>query len=128
MPKRRRTKMEQEVDRELEAETKEELLAEFDQSQALHVPARKTENTLISIRLPKTMIKGLRDVAIQKGDIGYQQLIKIFIADGLSKSETITVSCIPKAFFLTSADTQGSSLIRPLQTLPSVSGDRPKAA
>lgn len=92
MPKRRRTKIEQEVDRELEAETKEELVAEFDQSQALHVPAKKSVSKLISIRLPVFMMKELRDLAVTRGDIGYQQLIKIFIADGLLKSKRETTS------------------------------------
>ena len=85
MPKRKRTKMEQDVDRELERETKEELLAEFNESQALHVPARKSENKLISIRLPMRMIEQLREIAVKKGDVGYQQMIKIFIADGLAR-------------------------------------------
>ena len=85
MVKRIRSKIEKEVDAEFEAKTKEELLAEFDHSQTLHVPARKSENKLISIRLPLSMINGLRDIAIKKGDIGYQQMIKIFIADGLTR-------------------------------------------
>ena len=85
MSKRRRSKIEKEVDAELEAKSKKELLADFDQSQTLHIPAKKSENILISIRLPAVMINQLRNVAIQKGDIGYQQLIKIFIADGLAR-------------------------------------------
>lgn len=92
MPKRIRSKIEKQVDAELEAKTKEELLAEFDQSQALHVPAKKRESKLISIRLPMTMIEGLRDLAIKKGDVGYQQLIKIFISEGLLRSQYETSS------------------------------------
>ena len=92
MPKRKRTKIEQEVDRELEQETKEKVLAEFDQSQALYVPAKKRKSKLISIRLPMIMMKELRDLAIKKGDIGYQQLIKIFISEGLLRSQFETSS------------------------------------
>ena len=128
MPKRKRTKLEQDVDRELERETKEELLAEFDQSQALHVPARKSENKLISIRLPIAMIKGLRDVAIKRGDIGYQQLMKIFIADGLSKSGTVTVTNTLMPVPPVTINTQSSSLVRYLQAPSSISGDYPMVA
>ncbi|OGW86954.1 MAG: hypothetical protein A3C35_00220 [Omnitrophica bacterium RIFCSPHIGHO2_02_FULL_46_11] len=85
MTKRIRSKIEKEVDAELEAKTKDELLADFDESQALHVPAKKSESKLISIRLPMSMIEQLRNVAIKKGDVGYQQMIKIFIADGLTR-------------------------------------------
>lgn len=87
MAKRTRSKIEKEVDAELEAKTKEELLAEFDQSQALHVPARKRESKLISIRLPMNLLNRLRDIAIRKGDIGYQQLIKTYLAESLEREE-----------------------------------------
>lgn len=92
MAKRIRSKIEKAVDAEFEAKTKEELLADFDQSQALHVPAKKRESKLISIRLPMSMMKELRDLAIKKGDVGYQQLIKIFISEGLSRSPLETSS------------------------------------
>ena len=82
--KKKRTQIDEDVDRELIAKGPE-AIRDFDESQALHVPARKSENKLISIRLPLSMINGLRDVAIKKGDIGYQQMIKIFIADGLTR-------------------------------------------
>jgi hypothetical protein len=49
------------------------------------------------------MIKNLRNVAIKKGDIGYQQLIKIYIADGLLRSQFENSSfasvCWPQARF-----------------------------
>ena len=128
MPKRKRTKMEQDVDRELERETKEELLAEFDESQALHVPAKKTENKLISIRLPSVMIQGLRNIAIERGDIGYQQLIKIFIADGLSRSGMNLTSHILEASTAATMGTRESLLNRPLQTPSSISGPNPGMA
>ncbi len=85
--KKKKTKEEinQEVDAEFESMTKEEAISAFDESQALHVPAKKLQSRLISIRLPTGMLDGLRDVAVKKGNIGYQQIIKIFIADGLAR-------------------------------------------
>lgn len=38
-----------------------------------------------SIRLPKEMVVKLRKIAIKKGDIGYQTLIKIWIAERLEE-------------------------------------------
>ena|SRR3990167_3723030 len=128
MPKRIRSKIEKEVDAELEAKTKDELLAEFAQSQSLHAPAKKSENKLISIRLPMAMIKGLRDIAIERGDIGYQQLIKVFIADGLSRSGANVTSHILEASTATTMDTREALLNRPLQTPSSVSGPHPGMA
>lgn len=87
MSKRIRNKIEKEVDAEYLAKSKEQLKTEFDESQALHVPAQKTESKLISIRLPLSMIHELKKIVHQRGDMGYQQLIKIFIAEGLSKAQ-----------------------------------------
>ena len=84
--RRKNEKLSRKVDAEFEAMSKEEAEKEFDKSQTFFVPARKPQSQLISIRLPIDMIDALRDAAIQKGDIGYQQMIKIFIADGLAKS------------------------------------------
>lgn len=86
---RKKTKKEidREVDVEFEAKTKDELLAEFAGSQVLHVPAKKGESKLISIRLPMALLKRLRDIAIKKGDIGYQQLIKTYLAEALDREE-----------------------------------------
>ncbi|MBI4397700.1 MAG: hypothetical protein HY586_01070 [Candidatus Omnitrophica bacterium] len=58
---------------------------DYDWKQAAYVTPKKMEHRLISIRLPVTMINQLRYVALAKGDIGYQQVIKTFIADGLQK-------------------------------------------
>jgi UDP-glucuronate decarboxylase len=44
----------------------------------------KDENKLISIRIPEGVIEKLRGVAGKKGDIGYQQLIKTYITEGLT--------------------------------------------
>jgi len=38
-----------------------------------------------SIRLPKSMINQLRKIAQRKGDIGYQTLIKIWLAERLEE-------------------------------------------
>ena len=38
-----------------------------------------------SIRLPKEMVAKLRRIARRKGDIGYQTLLKIWIAERLEK-------------------------------------------
>ncbi len=45
------------------------------------------ENKLISIRIPENMIDSLRKVAGEKGDLGYQQLIKSYISKGLGSEE-----------------------------------------
>jgi hypothetical protein len=38
-----------------------------------------------SIRLPESMVNKLRKIAAKKGDIGYQTLIKIWIAERLEE-------------------------------------------
>ena len=85
--KKKRTATDEAIDREIIAKGREGALRDFDESKALHVPAKKSEHKLISIRIPMTMMNELRDLAIKRGDVGYQQLIKIFIADGLLKSQ-----------------------------------------
>lgn len=80
---RKRTLLELEVDRELISKGKD-IAKDFDESQALHVPGRKRESKLISIRLPMDMIRQLRAVAMQKGNLGYQQLIRLFLSEALS--------------------------------------------
>lgn len=42
-------------------------------------------NKLISIRIPEKTIKDLQTQAGKKGDLGYQQLIKAYIANGLAE-------------------------------------------
>jgi len=59
---------------------------EWDETRAMEVvPEKRTIRSAIStsIRLPKAMVGKLRKVALQKGDIGYQTLIKIWIAERL---------------------------------------------
>ena len=82
MVNRRRSKIEKEVDEELIKKGKS-AINDFDESQSLHVRSQKPENKMISIRLPQAMIETLRVIAIGKGDIGYQQLIKTYIAGGI---------------------------------------------
>jgi predicted DNA binding CopG/RHH family protein len=89
MSKRRRTSLEKAVDRELIDKGKQ-ALKEFDKSQAIHIPAKRRDSKLISIRLPVDMLQQLRDMAQQRGDIGYQQLIKSYLADGLARDNSST--------------------------------------
>jgi len=84
------------------------VIKDFDNSQEIYVFPKKVENKLISIRLPLAMIKSLRNIAIIKGDIGYQQIIKSYIADGLSREmDRNWVSAQPQAALLeTSSDVE----------------------
>ena len=75
-------------------ERDENHINDFDKSREIFIPAKKRENKLISIRLPMQMIKKLREVAIVKGDIGYQSLIKTYISEGLSNDEATTKDLI----------------------------------
>ena len=63
------------------------IVKDFDESAEIFVPARKRKNKLISIRFPIAMIRELRRVSTQKGDIGYQQVLKAYIAEGLSREK-----------------------------------------
>ncbi len=83
---RKRMPPKREADRELISKG-EDALKDFDESQALHVPAKRREAKLISIRLPMGMIRQLREVASRRGDIGYQQLIKLYLSESLLREE-----------------------------------------
>jgi hypothetical protein len=48
-------------------------------------PEKKASGVSTSIRLPKEMVAKLKKVARNKGDIGYQTLLKIWIAERLEK-------------------------------------------
>lgn len=63
--------------------------AEWDESKSVVVtPEKRAEGGLsTSIRLPKSMVKRLRKIAEKKGDIGYQTLIKIWIAERLEDED-----------------------------------------
>ncbi len=61
--------------------------AEWDESKSVTVDPGKHESSELStsIRLPKHMVSKLRRVAQRKGGIGYQTLIKMWIAERLEK-------------------------------------------
>lgn len=60
---------------------------EWDDSKSeLVVPEPRIKSGVsTSIRLPKEMVAKLRKIARRKGDIGYQTLLKIWIAERLEK-------------------------------------------
>lgn len=59
---------------------------EWDETKSVKViPEKKITGVSTSIRLPKEMITKLKTVARKKGDIGYQTLIKIWLAERLEK-------------------------------------------
>jgi hypothetical protein len=59
---------------------------EWDDDNAVEVtPEKKSSGISTSIRLPMEMVAKLRKVARKKGDIGYQTLLKIWIAERLEK-------------------------------------------
>lgn len=49
--------------------------------------AASNTSKLISIRIPQPMMDKLREVAQSKGDVGYQQLIKSYVSNGLASVE-----------------------------------------
>ncbi len=63
--------------------------AEWDEDKSAVVEPGKRQGSEVStsIRLPKNMVSKLRRVAQKKGDIGYQTLIKIWIAERLEEEE-----------------------------------------
>jgi hypothetical protein len=60
---------------------------EWDESKSVEVTPdpRMKSGVSTSIRLPKEMVSKLRKIALKKGDIGYQTLIKIWIAERLEE-------------------------------------------
>ena len=61
--------------------------AEWDESRSATVDPepRMTAGISTSIRLPRQMVAQLRRIARKKGGIGYQTLLKIWIAERLEK-------------------------------------------
>lgn len=60
--------------------------SDWDETKSVNVtPGRRASGISTSIRLPKEMVAKLRKVARRKGDIGYQTLLKIWIAERLEK-------------------------------------------
>lgn len=63
--------------------------SDWDESKSVTVePDAESRGYSTSIRLSKKMIDGLRKIARRKGGIGYQTLIKIWIAERLEKEGT----------------------------------------
>lgn len=59
---------------------------DWDESRSVEVlPEKKSIGISTSIRLPPEMVEKLRKVARKKGNIGYQTLLKIWIAERLEK-------------------------------------------
>ena len=60
---------------------------EWDESKSVHVipEPNMSHGISTSIRLPKEMVAKLRKVAKKKGGIGYQTLLKLWIAERLEK-------------------------------------------
>jgi len=60
---------------------------EWDEARSVVVDPepRLTSGVSTSIRLPKEMVSQLRKIARRKGGIGYQTLLKIWIAERLEK-------------------------------------------
>lgn len=60
---------------------------DWDDSKSVKVTPEKKASSDVStsIRLPKSMVNKLRRVAKKKGDIGYQTLLKIWIAERLEQ-------------------------------------------
>ncbi len=58
---------------------------EWEESKSVEVtPEKGTKSELsTSIRLPKAMVQKLKKIASKKGEIGYQTLIKMWIAERL---------------------------------------------
>lgn len=59
--------------------------SEWDDSKSVKVTPEKRviSGVSTSIRLPKDMVDKLKKIARKKGDIGYQTLLKIWIAERL---------------------------------------------
>lgn len=59
--------------------------SDWDESKKVSVTPERIRGISTSIRLPKSMIQKLSKIARRKGDIGYQTLLKIWIAERLEK-------------------------------------------
>jgi hypothetical protein len=75
------------VKRKTAKKTEEYNPDDWDESKSVEVaPEPKLKSGIsTSIRLPKEMVARLRKIARKKGDIGYQTLIKIWIAERLEE-------------------------------------------
>lgn len=66
---------------------------EWDFSKSIEVKPEKkpVRGISTSIRLPHSMVRKLREIAQKKGGIGYQTLLKIWIAERLEKESAKTL-------------------------------------
>lgn len=59
---------------------------DWDETRSVEViPEKQTSGISTSIRLPREMVAKLRRIAQRKGGVGYQTLLKIWIAERLEK-------------------------------------------
>lgn len=122
MVKENKRSNKKEVDDEMIAKG-EAVVGDFSEAESLYVPAKKRQNKLISIRLPMTMLKDLQKVAETKGDIGYQQIIKTYIADGLMRNEALSQPSEIPFYCQWSMPSSSSSIAKDLSQAPFGSGE-----
>lgn len=84
------------VNREILSKGKD-VVKDFDDSQEIFVEPKQLKSKLISIRLPMIMISNLRIIARDRGDIGYQQIIKTYIAEGLVRDNQTIKYNLPQS-------------------------------
>ena len=105
MAKNKKKLTEAEVDRELIGKGKD-VVHDFDEAKKIVVLPVKSDSKLISMRIPTSMLGQLRHVAIKRGNIGYQQVIKTYIFEGLrreiERSDSYEVENEPNVSFATS--------------------------
>lgn len=83
---KKKTAREASVDKELLAKGKR-AVEDFESETAFSMKPKKRKTKLISIRIPVDMMSRLRAVAAERRDVGYQQVIKDYIAKGLADDE-----------------------------------------
>ncbi|MBN1688463.1 MAG: NAD-dependent epimerase/dehydratase family protein [Candidatus Omnitrophica bacterium] len=89
------------------------------------------KKTMISMRIPDEMIEQLREIAQEKGDLGYQQLIKNYIQSGLQGEPSLTDGKSPLTQINNRKDPQNiqsSNDQRTLEINPLTKFDPPKTA
>ena len=59
----------------------------FDENNELSVKPKKKGTKLISIRIPIYMMEELKHIALNRGETGYQQIIKEYVSLGLAKEQ-----------------------------------------
>ena len=60
---------------------------------------------LVSIRIPEDVLSNVKTLASQRGDIGYQQLIKAYVAEGVNRDQIHFVGVPINASALSSEQT-----------------------